>query len=185
MWAKSAECFFIYSHCRTGQEEETSWRAGLAAGAGEGAPPWAFPLRSQFPCQGREKDQGYVSTKWGIAACKGIEVVSMAKGGVWSFTGIQREKWGWRTVRGVSWETSVFGPCERSVCDEACLPALWHCMGGREDEVQNMSYLSSVCIFTVVLPITALNWMMSSQPCTKVSPTPAFSKWNTSLRVWV
>lgn len=39
---------------------------------------------------------------------------------------------------------------------------------------ESMSYVSSVCIFTVALPITALNWMMSSQPCTKVSPAPAF-----------
>lgn len=62
-----------------------------------------------------------------------------------------------------------------SVCDEACLPALWHCLGGRKDEVQSISYLSSICIFTVVLPIAALNWTMSSRPCTKVSPTPAFS----------
>lgn len=114
-----------------------------------------------------------------------IEAVSMARRGVWSFTGMQREEWGWRTVRGVNWETSGLGPCERSVCDEAYLPALWHCLGGREDEVQSMSFLSSVCIFTVVLPITALNWTMSSRPCTKVSPTSAFSKWNTSVCVWV
>lgn len=39
---------------------------------------------------------------------------------------------------------------------------------------KSISYMSSVCIFTVVLPITALNWTMSSQPCTKVSPAPAF-----------
>lgn len=45
--------------------------------------------------------------------------------------------------------------------------------------------LSSVCIFTVLLPITALNWTMSSQPCTKVSSTPAFSKWNASMCLWV
>lgn len=39
---------------------------------------------------------------------------------------------------------------------------------------KSMSYMSSVCTFTVVVSITALNWTMSSQPCTKVSPAPAF-----------
>jgi len=39
---------------------------------------------------------------------------------------------------------------------------------------ESVSYVSSGCIFTVALPITALNWMMSSQRCTKVSPAPAF-----------